>query len=64
MHKQKYNQLTTNSAYVESMGMEIELPDTAEEKRINAGIAADSDTFEVSDAQFKKMRERPAGKHE
>jgi uncharacterized protein (DUF4415 family) len=61
MQKQKYNQLTTNSAYVESMGMEIGLPDTAEEKRINAGIAADSDTFEVSDAQFKKMRGRPAG---
>lgn len=41
--------------------LELELPDAAEEARINAGIAADPDTFEVSDAQFKKMRGRPVG---
>jgi len=34
----------------------LELPDAAEEVLINAGIAADPDTFEVSDAQFRKMR--------
>ena len=34
----------------------LELPDAAEEVHINAGIAADPDTFEVSDAQFRKMR--------
>lgn len=39
----------------------LELPDAAEEALINAGIATDPDTFEVSDAQFKKMRVRPAG---
>ena len=33
----------------------------AEEAAINAGIAADPDTFEVTGAQFKKMRGRPAG---
>ena len=32
-----------------------------EEAAINAGIAADPDTFEVTDAQFKKMRGRPVG---
>ena len=32
----------------------------AEEAAINAGIAADPDTFEVTDAQLKKMRGRPA----
>ncbi len=41
--------------------LELELPDDAEEARINAGIAADPDTFEVSDAQFKRMRGRPLG---
>ena len=41
--------------------LELELPDAEEEARINAGIAADSDTFEASDAQFKKMRGRPTG---
>lgn len=34
----------------------MELPDAAEEVLINAGIAADPDTFEVSEAQFRKMR--------
>lgn len=33
----------------------LELPDATEEVLINAGIAADPDTFEVSDAQFRKM---------
>lgn len=41
--------------------LELELPDDAEEARINAGIATDPDTFEVSDAQFKRMRGRPVG---
>ncbi|SDK56793.1 Uncharacterized conserved protein, DUF4415 family [Methylophilus rhizosphaerae] len=41
--------------------LELELPDAAEDARINAGIAADPDTFELSEAQFKKMRGRPAG---
>ena len=39
----------------------FELHNEAEEAAINAGIAADPDTFEVTDAQFKKMRGRPAG---
>lgn len=34
----------------------LKLPDADEEKLINAGIDADPDTFEVSAAQFKKMR--------
>lgn len=34
----------------------MKLPDATEEVLINAGIAADPDTFEVSDAQFRKMR--------
>lgn len=41
--------------------LELELPDADEEARINTGIAADPDTFEVSDGQFKKMRGRPVG---
>jgi hypothetical protein len=32
----------------------FELHNEAEEAAINAGIAADPDTFEVTDAQFKK----------
>ena len=39
----------------------FELHSEAEEAAINAGIAADPDTFEVTDEQFKKMRGRPAG---
>ena len=39
----------------------FELHSEAEEAAINAGIAADPDTFEVTDAQFKKKRGRPAG---
>ena len=38
----------------------FELNTEAEEAAINAGIAADPDTFEVTDAQMKKMRGRPA----
>lgn len=41
--------------------LELELPDDTEEARINTGIATDPDTFEVTDAQFKRMRGRPAG---
>jgi len=36
--------------------LRLELPDATEEALINAGIAADPDTFEISDAQFRKMR--------
>ncbi len=31
-------------------------PTAAEDKAINAGIAADPDTYEVSDDEFKEMR--------
>jgi uncharacterized protein (DUF4415 family) len=31
-------------------------PTTAEEARIEAGIAADPDTYELSDAEFRKLR--------
>ncbi len=38
------------------------LPTEQEEAAIMAGIAADPDTYEVSDAEFKTMRRgRPAG---
>ena len=42
-------------------GRKILLNTDEEEAAINAGIAADPDTFEVTGAQFKKMRGRPAG---
>ena len=42
-------------------GRKILLNTEAEEAAINAGIAADPDTFEVTEAQMKKMRGRPAG---
>jgi hypothetical protein len=42
------------------MNRTFELNTEAEEAAINAGIAADPDTFEVTDAQFKKMRGKPA----
>lgn len=31
-------------------------PTKAEEAAINAGIAADADTYELSDAEFKRLR--------
>lgn len=31
-------------------------PTEAEEAAINAGIAADADTYELSDAEFKRLR--------
>ena len=42
-------------------GRKILLNTDEEEAAINAGIAADPDTFEVTEAQMKKMRGRPAG---
>ena len=42
-------------------GRKILLNTDEEEAAINAGIAADPDTFEVTGVQFKKMRGRPAG---
>ena len=42
-------------------GRKILLNTDEEEAAINAGIAADPDTFEVTAAQMKKMRGRPAG---
>ena len=42
-------------------GRKILLNTEAEEAAINAGIAADPDTFEVTAAQMKKMRGRPSG---
>ena len=47
---------------LESDKISLELPDAAEEALINAGIAADPDTMEVSDAQFKQMRFRASGR--
>ena len=35
---------------------QVHLPDDAEEQAINAGIALDADTLEISDAQFAEMR--------
>ena len=42
-------------------GRKILLNTEEEEAAINAGIAADPDTFEVTPAQMKKMRGRPVG---
>ncbi|WP_250483290.1 BrnA antitoxin family protein [Caballeronia sp. GaOx3] len=39
-------------------GRALELPTPEEDKAINRGIAADPDTYEVSDEQFKKMKRR------
>ncbi|WP_250528829.1 BrnA antitoxin family protein [Caballeronia sp. ATUFL_F1_KS4A] len=39
-------------------GRVLELPPPEEDKAINRGIAADPDTYEVSDEQFKKMKRR------
>lgn len=38
----------------------LELPDATEDALINAGIAADPDTLEVSDEQFKSMYHQTA----
>ena len=43
------------------LGRTFVLNTDEEEAAINAGIAADPDTFEVTDAQFKKMRGRLTG---
>jgi len=39
-------------------GRVLELPTPEENEAINRGIAADPDTFEVSDEDFKKMKRR------
>ena len=54
------NTLTNKTVTSKKLGRTFVLPNE-EEAAINAGIAADPDTFEVTDAQFKKMRGRPAG---
>ena len=42
--------LTTKS------GRRVELPSDEEEAAINAGIAADPDTYELSDAEFSQLK--------
>jgi uncharacterized protein (DUF4415 family) len=49
-----------------SIKRNVVMPTTEEDIHINAGIAADSDTFELSDAAFKRLkpirgRGRPLG---
>ena len=41
-------------------GRIFELPTEEEERAINAGIASDPDTYELSDAEFSKLR--PVGR--
>ncbi len=41
-------------------GKVLELPSDEEEKAINAGIAADPDTYELTDEEFKNLR--PVGR--
>lgn len=53
--------LTNKTVYSKKLNRIFVLPSAEEAAAINAGIAADPDTFEVTDAQFKKMRGRPAG---
>lgn len=53
--------LTNKTVTSKKLGRTFVLPSEEEEAAINAGIAADYDTFEVTDAQFKKMRGRPVG---
>jgi uncharacterized protein (DUF4415 family) len=43
-------------------GRKIALPTPEEDAAINAGIAADPDTYELSEAEFKKLKPgRPLG---
>ena len=51
-------QLTTKK------GLKIQLPSPEEDTVINAGIAADPDTYELSDSEFKQLRSagRPKAK--
>jgi len=43
--------------------LKIEIPTPAEDAAINAGIAADSDTYELSDAEFAQLKPiRPRGR--
>ena len=37
-------------------GLRVELPTEQEETEINAGIAADPDTFELTEDDFKRLR--------
>lgn len=39
-------------------GRVLELPTPEEDEAINRGIAADPDTYEVSDEDFKRMKRR------
>lgn len=41
-------------------GRRLRIPDAAEEARINAGIALDTDTYEPGEAEFKQMK--PVGR--
>ena len=41
-------------------GLKIQLPTAEEDAAINAGIAADPDTYELSNAEFKQLR--PVGR--
>ena len=43
-------QLTTKK------GLKIQLPSPGEDAAINAGIAADPDTYELSASEFKQLR--------
>ena len=43
-------QLTTKN------GLKIQLPSPGEDAAINAGIAADPDTYELSASEFKQLR--------
>lgn len=53
--------LINKTVYSKKLNRTFVLPNEEEEAAINAGIAADPDTFEVTDEQFKKMRGRPVG---
>ncbi len=45
---------------ISKTGRILELPTLKEEAKINAGIAADPDTYELSDEEFAQLR--PMGK--
>lgn len=46
------------------MGRKIIIPDDVEDARINAGITADPDAFELTDQDFAKMRPASEVLHE
>lgn len=43
-------------------GRAVELPSDEEDADINVGIAADPDTYELTDAEFKQLRPLKAGR--